>query len=180
RSVEVPPQFAGKFLTFDAIRGSALIYIDGKLVKEVHAPVAGWARGKFAGSPPFRVRLPQRNRFELAVRVAGMDDHNQDPDSSGPGVVGRVSLSNEILQSYQGYWLAPDEFVSRQAWLEAMRKKRAERRAALHLTDRLFTGEYSWTARNFVQGMVFVHDTRFYDASDGRYLIDSFLDQGQR
>jgi hypothetical protein len=180
RLVEVPARFNGGFLAFDAIRGDASIYIDGRLVKTLHAPSASWARGKFAGSPPFRLKLPSGSRFLLAIRVTAVDDHNQDPDSAGPGLVGQVSLSTELLEQYKGYWLAPDEFVSRSDWLEAMRKKREERRAFLHLTPKLYTGAYAWEARNFVQGVAFVHDTRFYSATESRYLIDSFLDKAQR
>ena len=34
--------------------------------------------------------------------------------------------------------------------------------------------------RSFVQGFAFVYDTRFYSAQKGRYLIDSFLEKGQK
>ncbi len=112
------------------------------------------------------------------MRVEGTDTHAY--DTPGPGLVRSVTLSDSILVFHEGYWLAPDEYVTHKEWLAEMRAERARRRAYFGMNDRVYTGAYAWTARNFVQAFVYVFDTRFYDVRKGRYLLDEYLADGRR
>ena len=48
------------------------------------------------------------------------------------------------------------------------------------MNDRVYTGDYAWTSRNFVQAFVYVFDTRFYDVRKNRYLLDEYLADGRK
>jgi iron(II)-dependent oxidoreductase len=178
KRITIEPQFRGKFIVFEAVNDSCVVYFDGQKVAE-HAPSPDPRfRGTYVKAPPFRVRLPDAATVLVALQVTGTDWHRI--YSPGPGLAGKVMLSDEPLMSGFGYWLAADKYVSHEDWLIAMRRERAARREKLHHTGRLYEGHYAWSAHNFVEGFVFTYDTRFYDYKRNRYKIDEFLDDGIR
>ncbi len=178
KTVAIPARFRGKFLVFHGIKDRCTLYIDGVERGRYGPSEDPKLRGLFSGTPPFRLRLPSAERMQIALRVEGADTHAY--DTPGPGLVKDVCLSDSILVFDEGYFLAPDGHVTYQDWLAEMRAERARRRARFGMNDRIYSGDYAWTARNFVQGFVFVFDTRFYDVKNNRYRLDEFLEDGQK
>ncbi len=179
KRLNIPRHFRGKFLVFHGVQETCTVYFDGMEVAH-HGPSADpRRRGIAPGATPFRVRLPaDRDAIVVALRVVGNQHHFS--GSWGPGLVDKVALSNEVLMQAGGYWLAPDEFVSREEWLAALREERRQRRRHLGVDGRIYTGEFAWVTRNFVQGFAFVFDTAFYDPVNRRYRLDEYLDDGIR
>ncbi len=178
RRISIEPRFRGKFVVFRAVNDSCAVYFDGKKVAE-HSPSSEPRfRGTYINTPPFRIRLPNADSVFVAIRVSGTDWHRI--YSPGPGLAGDVQLSDSVLMSGYGYWLAPDEYVSREEWLKALRSERELRRQQLNHSGRLYEGPYAWTTRNVVEGFIFTYDTRFYDYKHNRYKIDEFIDDGIR
>jgi formylglycine-generating enzyme required for sulfatase activity len=176
KRITFPAGFREKFLVFYGANDRATVFIDGVKTAE-HGPSADpELRGFLRSSPPFRVRLPDRSSVLVAIRIEGADTHPL--AAPGPGLAGDVALSDEVLMKYQAYWLAPDEFVTRDQWLAAMRKAREQRRVELHHDGRIYTGPYSWSTGDFIQGFIYVYDTHFYDYEKDRYRIDEYLDDG--
>jgi formylglycine-generating enzyme required for sulfatase activity len=178
KRIQIEPRFRAKFIVFQAVNDSCTVYFDGQPVAQQAPAPDPRFRGTYVNTPPFRVRLPDAESVLVAVRVTGSDWRRI--YSPGPGLAGDVKFSSSALISGYGYWLAPDKFVSREEWLSALRRERAERRARLQHRRRLYDGPYSWAAHNFVEGFVFTYDTRFYDYKRNRYKIDEFLDDGIR
>jgi formylglycine-generating enzyme required for sulfatase activity len=178
KRITIEPRFRGKFIIFIAVNDTSTIYFDGSKVASESPSSDPHFRGTYINTPPFRLRLPNAESVLVAIRVAGADWHSF--HSPGPGLAGDVKLSNSELMSGYGYWLAPDDFVSRTDWLTALRQQRALRRVQLEHTGRLYEGPFEWDSRNFVQAFVFAYDTRFYDYRENRYKIDELLDDGVR
>lgn len=178
KNIEIPERFRGKFLVFQGIKESCTVYFDGIEQGRYGPSPDPKMRGLFSGTPPFRLRLPNAPAVSVALRVQGTETHAY--DTPGPGLVRGVALSDSILVFHEGYWLAPDEYVTRKEWLAEMRAERARRRAYFHMNDRVYTGDYAWTSRNFVQAFVYVFDTRFYDVRKNRYRIEEFLADGKK
>ncbi len=178
KRVEIPERFRGKFIVFQGVKESCTVYFDGVEQGEYSPSPDPKMRGLFAGTPPFRLRLPDVPALSLALRVEGNDTRSN--NAPGPGLVRDVALSDSILVFHDGYWLAPDQFVTRQEWLTAMCAERARRRAARGMNGRIYTGDYAWTSRNFVQAFVYLFDTRFYDLRRNRYLLEEFLADGKK
>jgi formylglycine-generating enzyme required for sulfatase activity len=178
KTVAIPARFRGKFLIFRGIKDRCTLYIEG-VQQGKYGPAADpKLRGLFSGTPPFRLRLPDAPTIHLSLRIEGADTHAY--DTPGPGLVKSVTLSDSILVFHEGYWLAPDKHVTYKQWLAEMRAERARRRAYFGMNDRVYSGAYAWTSRNFVQAFVYVFDTRFYDVRQGRYLLDEYLADGRR
>jgi iron(II)-dependent oxidoreductase len=175
--IDIPAELRGQFLVFQGINDECEVFLDGRSVARRFANADEQKHGVQFRVPPFRVRLPERSSTTVAVRVQGADTHQ--PDSRGPGLVKGVFLTNAPLIEHTGYWLAPDEHVDRAAWIEALRTRRARRREELALDGRVYSGPFEWSARTWVEGLVFLHDERFYDPARG-YLLDEFLDDGIR
>ncbi len=178
RRISIEPGFRGKFMVFRAVNDSCIVYFNGQQVAQQSPSSDPRFRGTYTNTPPFRVRLPNAESVLVAVRVTGSDWHRM--YSPGPGLAGNVELSDSLLMSGFGYWLAPDQFVSREDWLSALRQERATRRRQLQHSGRLYDGPYAWSTHNFVEGFIFTYDTRFYDYKENRYKIDEFLDDGMR
>lgn len=178
KRISLEPRFRGKFIVFNAANDSCTVYFDGIQIVAKSPPPDPRFRGTYMNTPPFRLRLPNADSVVIAIRVDGRDWHSF--HSPGPGLTGDVNLSDSILMSGYGYWLAPDHLVSRADWLIALREERAARRTELDHSGRLYEGPYAWNNRNFVQAFVFAYDTRFYDYLNNRYKIDEFLDDGIR
>ena len=178
KRIDIPARFRGGFIIFEGVNESCTVYFDGKEMTTKAPAAEPRFRGTYTGSPPFRLRLPEAARIDVAIRVTGADTHKI--GSAGPGLAGPVKLSDSVLFEFRGYWLAPDEYVSREEWLKAMRRERARRREGLHEEGRIYEGAYAWSRRNFVEGFVFVYDTRFYDEEHNRYKLDEYLDDGVR
>jgi formylglycine-generating enzyme required for sulfatase activity len=178
KRIAIEPRYRGKFIVFQAVNDSCIVYFDGKQVAEQRPSSDPHFRGTYINTPPFRVRLPNTESVLVAIRVTGADWHRI--YSPGPGLAGDVKLSDSVLMSGYGYWLAPDQFVSRGEWLNALRQQRAARREKLQHSGRLYAGPYAWTTHNFVEGFIFTYDTHFYDYRQNRYKIDEFLDDGVR
>jgi formylglycine-generating enzyme required for sulfatase activity len=178
KRITIEPRFRGRFIVFQAVNDSCIVYFDGQQVAEQSPSSDPRFRGTYINTPPFRVRLPNAESVFVAIRVAGSDWHRI--YSPGPGLAGDVKLSDSVLMSGYGYWLGPDQFVSREEWLSALRQERSARRQQLHHSGRLYEGPYAWNTHNFVEGFAFIYDTRFYDYKLNRYKIDEFLDDGIR
>jgi gamma-glutamyl hercynylcysteine S-oxide synthase len=178
KEVQIPQRFRGQFIVFWGIKESCTVYMDGAEVAHCGAAADPRLRGRYSAAPPFRLRLPRSSSVTISVRVAGTDNHAV--DTEGPGLVEGVALSDETLVAYRGYWLAPDQYITRDKWLNAMRDERARRRAQLGSDRHIYTGEYAWTSRNFLEDFVYVYDTRFYDRQSDRYLVSEYLADGQR
>src|SRR5579863_2017228 len=178
KRIQIPQQFQGQFIVFRGVKESCTVYMDGVEVGRYGPSPDPKLRGLFSGAPPFRLRLPQKPEVVIALRVFGADNHAI--DTIGPGLVRSVSLSDSLLVSYEGYWLAPDQYITRDAWLAAMRAERTRRRAQLGDDRHIYDGEFSWTSRNFVEAFVFTYDTSFYNYREKRYLLDDYLNDGQK
>ena len=178
RNIDIPNRFRGQFLVFQGIKDSCTVYVDGVERGRYGPSLDPKLRGIFSGTPPFRLRLPGAARVQIALRVEGVDTHAY--DTRGPGLVKSVTLSDSLLVFHEGYWLAPDEYVSHEQWLSAMRTEKARRRVQFGMDGRVYTGEYAWTSRNFVQAFVYAFDTRFYDVRANRYRLDAFLEDGRQ
>jgi hypothetical protein len=176
--IDIPVEFQGKFLVFYGANDRATVFLDGFKTAEHGPPPDPSLRGFYTSTPPFRIRLPAKPSVLIAIRIEGKDTHRI--YAPGPGLAGDVALSTDVAVRFRGYWLAPDEWVTREEWLAAMAKVRAERRAELHHDGRIYTGPYSWSTGNFVQGFIYVYDTQFYDREKGLYRIDEYLDDGVR
>ena len=178
KKIRLEPHFRGKFLIFHAVNDSCVVYLDGKQVAEQTPSADPRLRGTYDNTPAFRVRLPDADEAMVTIRVTGTDSHRM--YSPGPGLAGDVQLSDSVLQSWSGYWLAPDKLVNREDWLKALRLERAARREKIQHSSRVYEGPYAWSTHNFVEGFVFTYDTRFYDYKQNRYKLDEFLDDGLR
>jgi formylglycine-generating enzyme required for sulfatase activity len=178
KRIQVPQKFQGQFIVFRGVKERCTVYVDGAEVGRYGPSADPKLRGLFSGAPPFRLRLPQRPEIVVALRVFGADNHAI--DTVGPGLVKGVALSDSPLVSYEGYWLAPDQYITRDAWLAAMRAERARRRAQLEDDRHIYEGEFARTSRNFVQAFVFTYDTSFYNYREKRYRLDAYLDDGQK
>lgn len=178
KRIQIPERFQGKFIVFHGVKESCTVYVDGAEVGRYSPPHDPKLRGLLSGTPPFRLRLPHASSILVALRVEGADNHAI--DTVGPGLVRDVYLSDSLLVSYEGYWLAPDQYTSREQWLAAMREERARRRAQLGNDHHIYDGEFAWTSSNFVEAFVFVYDAAFYSYAAKRYRIDEYLDDGQK
>ncbi len=100
KSIDLPPRFRGGFIIFEGVNDSCTVYFDGKeMTARTPAPESRF-RGKYTSSPPFRLRLPQAARVDVAIRVTGADTHKI--DSPGPGLAGSVRLSDSVQVRVQG------------------------------------------------------------------------------
>jgi len=178
KTIPIPERFRGKFLVFHGLKERCTVCLAG-IEQGKYAPAADpKLRGLFSGTPPFRLRLPNTASLRLALRVEGTDTHAY--DTPGPGLVRGVELSDRVLVFHEGYWLAPDALLTHEQWLAEMRAERARRRSGLKQNGRIYTGDYAWNARNFVQAFVYVFDTRFYAVRQDRYLLGEFLEDGKK
>lgn len=78
-------------------------------------------------------------------------------------------------------FLAPDDQEQWPAFRAALAAWRAETRSQLSYRDDLdHRTEFSWAASNYACCFLMMCDERFCDGPAGRYLVDAFLDQGER
>ena len=85
------------------------------------------------------------------------------------------------LDASGNVFLAPDDPGRWPAFRAALATWRAQTKTRLNYKDDLYRRkEFAWSASNYSCCFLMACDERFWDWRKGRYVVDSFLDEGER